>query len=230
MQAQKYSIKEWPKDDRPREKLLSIGAQALSNAELIAILMGNGTRTHSAMEIGRSLLQRAGGRLQDLAHFSLKELQDSAGVGQAKAIILQAGLEIGQRMARETTADLLQITQSNDVANYLKLHLQNHQIEVFGILLLNQSNCVIHFEIISQGGITSTVVDPRVVIRKALDYQAVSIILCHNHPSGNSRPSPADKALTSKISEAALFFDIRVMDHIIITRHGITSFANEGLL
>lgn len=229
MQAQKYSIKEWAKDDRPREKLLSIGVQALSDAELLAILLRNGSKTRSVMEIARELVQRSGGKLTNLSQFTLKEIQEIDGMGEAKAILLQAGLELGRRM--ETVGqEQLQLASSEDVANYLKAHLQDYRIEVFGVIFLNRANRVVHFEIISQGGITATVVDPRVVISKALDHQAVGLILCHNHPSGNLKPSLADKSLTRKLMEAAALFDIRVMDHLIITRNGYTSFADEGLL
>jgi len=229
MQAQKYSIKEWAKDDRPREKLLSIGVQALSDAELLAILLRNGSKTRSVMEIARELMQRAGGKLNNLSRFSLKEMQEIDGMGEAKAILLQAGLELGRRM--ETGGEeQLQMVSSEDVANYLKAHLQDYRMEVFGVIFLNRANRVVHFEIISQGGITATVVDPRIVIRKALDQQAVGLILCHNHPSGNLKPSLADKSLTRKLMEAAAFFDIRVMDHLIITKNGYTSFADEGLI
>lgn len=229
MQAQKYSIKEWAKDDRPREKLLSIGVQALSDAELLAILLRNGSKTRSVMEIARELVQRSGGSLSNLSQFTLKEMQEIDGMGEAKAILLQAGLELGRRM--ETAGqEQLQLASSEDVANYLKAHLQDYRIEVFGVIFLNRANRVVHFEIISQGGITATIVDPRVVISKALDHQAVGLILCHNHPSGNLKPSVADKSLTRKLAEAAGLFDIRVLDHLIITRNGYTSFADEGLI
>lgn len=229
MQAQKYSIKEWAKDDRPREKLLSIGVQALSDAELLAILLRNGSKSRSVMEIARELLQRSGGKLANLSQFTLKEMQEIDGVGEAKALLLQAGLELGRRM-EVSDQEQLQLASSEDVANYLKAHLQDYRIEVFGVIFLNRANRVVHFEIISQGGITATVVDPRVVISKALDHQAVGLILCHNHPSGNLKPSMADKSLTRKLMEAAALFDIRVMDHLIITKNGYTSFADEGLM
>lgn len=229
MQAQKYSIKEWAKDDRPREKLLSIGVQALSDAELLAILLRNGSKSRSVMEIARELLQRSGGKLANLSQFTLKEMQEIDGVGEAKALLLQAGFELGRRM-EVSDQEQLQLASSEDVANYLKAHLQDYRIEVFGVIFLNRANRVVHFEIISQGGITATVVDPRVVISKALDHQAVGLILCHNHPSGNLKPSMADKSLTRKLMEAAALFDIRVMDHLIITKNGYTSFADEGLM
>lgn len=229
MQAQKYSIKEWAKDDRPREKLLSIGVQALSDAELLAILLRNGSKTRSVMEIARELLQRASGKLTNLSQFTLKEMQEIDGMGEAKALLLQAGLELGRRM--ETSGQVQQqLASSEDVANYLKAHLQDYRIEVFGVIFLNRANRVVHFEIISQGGITATIVDPRIVISKALDHQAVGLILCHNHPSGNLKPSMADKTLTRKLMEAASLFDIQVLDHLIVTKNGYTSFADEGLL
>ncbi|MBL7758062.1 MAG: DNA repair protein RadC [Chitinophagaceae bacterium] len=229
MQAQKYSIKEWAKDDRPREKLLSIGVQALSDAELLAILLRNGSKTRSVMEIARELLQRGGGKLSNLSQFTLKEMQEIDGMGEAKAILLQAGLELGRRMETDGQ-EQLQLASSEDVANYLKAHLQDYRIEVFGVIFLNRANRVVHFEIISQGGITATIVDPRIVISKALDHQAVGLILCHNHPSGNLKPSMADKTLTRKLMEAASLFDIQVLDHLIVTKNGYTSFADEGLL
>jgi DNA repair protein RadC len=230
MQEEKYPIKEWLKDDRPREKLLSKSPKALSDAELIAILIGNGTRQKSAVDLAREVLKLGKNNLNELAKLSLKELMKIKGIGEAKAISIAAMLEIGRR---RQSAGLLQktiITNSTDVAGYLQVWLKDYRQEVFAVVFLNRANKINHFEIVSEGGITGTVADPRVILKKALEENAVSLILCHNHPSGNLKPSIADQELTLKIKEAAKYFDIKVMDHVIVSDEGYFSFADEGIL
>jgi DNA repair protein RadC len=230
MQEQKYAIKEWAKDDRPREKLLHKGAESLSDSELLAILVGSGPKGRSAVDVGRSLLQGAGNSLPALARQSVAELTRIAGVGPAKAITLAAALELGRRCQAGSFLDKPRVSSSQEVALQLKTMLQDYRHEVFAVLYLNRANRVNRFEIISEGGITGTVADPRIILRRALEEDAVSLILCHNHPSGNLRPSRADEELTVKIREAANFFDIRVLDHLIVSTDGYFSFADEGLL
>jgi DNA repair protein RadC len=230
MQTQKYSIKEWAKDDRPREKLLSKGAEALSDSELLAILINNGSREKSAVELAKEILKLGKDNLVELGKLSLKDLMKIKGIGEAKAITIAAALELGRRRQGASVLNKTVLRQSGDIARYLQTILKDYQHEVFAVLFLNQANKVNHFEIISEGGITGTVADPRIILKKALAENAVNIILCHNHPSGSLKPSRADEELTQKIKEAAKYLDITVMDHIIVSEAGYYSFADEGLL
>jgi len=230
MQENKYSIKQWAKDDRPREKLLSKGAENLSNSELLAILIHNGTKEKTAVDIGKQILKLGKDNLNELGKLSVKELMKIKGIGEAKAITITAALELGRR--RQATASLEKsvVGSSNDIAAYLRTALKDYRHEIFAVIFLNRANKINHFEIVSAGGITGTVADPRVILKKALEENAVSIILCHNHPSGSLKPSRADEELTAKIKEAAKYFDIKVIDHIIVSEDGYFSFADEGIL
>lgn len=228
MQENKYSIKQWAKDDRPREKLLSKGAEILSNSELLAILIHNGTREKSAVELGKDVLRLGKDSLAELGKLSVKELMKVKGIGAAKAITIAAALELGRRRQAQSALEKSVIATSYDIASFLRIALKDYRHEVFAVIFLNRANRVNHFEIISAGGITGTVADPRIIIKKALEENAVSIILCHNHPSGSLKPSRADEALTYKIKEAARFFDIKVIDHIIVSEDGYYSFADGG--
>ncbi len=230
MQANKHSIKEWPKDDRPREKLLSKSPVSLSDSELLAILINNGTKNKSAVDLAKELLLLGKNNLSELGKLSIKELMKVKGIGEAKAITIAAALELGRRRQAIGSMEKPVVKDSKEIANYLQAILRDHHHEVFGVVFLNRANKINHIEIMSQGGITGTVADPRIILKKALEENAVSIILCHNHPSGNLRPSRADEELTLKIKEAAKFFDIRVLDHIIVSEDGYYSFADEGLL
>ncbi|ANE52635.1 RadC family protein [Flavisolibacter tropicus] len=225
-----YSIKDWAKDDRPREKLRMKGAQALSDSELLAILITNGTRQKTALDLAKEVLQLGKNNLPQLGKLTVRDLMKVKGIGEAKAISIVAALEIGRR--REATASRQKeiISSSADVAAYLQTLLKDYQHEVFAVLFLNRSNKVNHFQIISEGGITGTVADPRIILKRALEENAVSLILCHNHPSGSLKPSRADEELTQKIKEAARFFDIKVLDHLIVSEDGYFSFADEGIL
>jgi len=221
-------INQWPEEDRPREKLKMKGVSALSNTELLAILLNNGTRNRTALELARDILELGGGRLQGLATRSLEELTRVPGIGPAKAITVLAAMELGRRKHSEIPETREAFTRSSEVAGFLSSMLADKPHEVFGVLFLNQANKLRHFEIISQGGITATVVDPRIILRKALENNAVSIILFHNHPSGNLTPSEADRQVTHKIREAGKYHDIRVLDHIIVAETGYYSFADNG--
>jgi len=224
------SIKNWAVDDRPREKLVAKGAHVLSDSELLAILINNGNKESSAVDLAKKILQLGDNNLNELGKLTLKELQQVKGIGEAKAITIAAALELGRR--RQATAALVKpvIRSSHDIAAYLQAVIKDYSYEVFGVLFLNQANKINHFEIVSRGGITGTVADPRVILKKAIEEEATSLILCHNHPSGNLRPSRADEELTIKIKEAAKYLDIKVMDHIIISEDGYFSFADEGIL
>jgi DNA repair protein RadC len=230
MQAQNYSIKNWAKDDRPREKLLSKGPSVLSNAELIAILINNGNRERTALELAQEVLKQGKDNLVELGKLSAREIMKIKGIGAAKAITIIAALELGRRRQAHLAREKAIVSSSMDVAAYLQILLRDYKHEVFGVLFLNRANKVNHFEIISQGGITGTVADPRIILKKALEEDAVSLILCHNHPSGSLKPSRADEDLTYKIKEAAKYFDIKVLDHLIVGDEGYYSFADEGIL
>lgn len=230
MQEQKYSIKQWAKDDRPREKLLAKGVEVLSNSELIAILINNGSKEKSAVELAQEVLKTGKDNLNELGKLSVKELMKIKGIGEAKAISIVAAMELGRRRQTVGLHEKEIVKSSGDVANYLQALLKDYKHEVFAVLFLNRANKINHFQIISEGGITGTVADPRIILRRALEEEAVSIILCHNHPSGSIKPSKADEELTYKIKEAAKFFDIKVVDHIIVSDDGYYSFADEGIL
>src|SRR5258706_8071992 len=230
MQEHKYSIKQWSKDDRPREKLLSAGAENLSNSELLAILIHKGTRQKTAVDLAKEILKLGKDNLPELGKLSIKELMKIKGIGEAKAITIAAALELGRRRQAAAPLQKKVVGSSGDTARYLQTKLKDHRHEVFAVLFLNRANKINHFEIISEGGITGTVADPRIILRKALEEDAVNIILCHNHPSGSLKPSRADEELTRKIKEAARLLDIAVIDHVIVSEDGYYSFADEGLL
>jgi DNA repair protein RadC len=230
MQEQNYSIKQWAKDDRPREKLLLKGPETLSDSELLAILIGMGTRNKSALDLAKEVLKLGKNHLPELGKLTVKELMKIKGIGEAKAITIVAALEIGRRRQALASREKAIITSSNDVAIYLQTLLKDHRHEVFAVLFLNRANKINHFEIISEGGMTGTVADPRIILKKALEEDAVSLILCHNHPSGSLKPSRADEELTQKIKEASKYFDIKVLDHLIVSEDGYYSFADEGIL
>lgn len=230
MQEHNYSIKQWAKDDQPREKLLLKGAENLSNSELLAILIHNGTKEKTAVDLAKDILKRGKDNLNELGKLNIKELMKIKGIGEAKAITITAALELGRRRQASSSLERAVVASSRDIAQYLQTVLQDYRHEVFAVIFLNRANKVRHFEIISEGGITETVADPRIILKKALEEEAVSIILCHNHPSGSLKPSRADESLTKKIKEAAQFFDIRVVDHIIVSENGYYSFADEGRL
>jgi len=230
MQEHKYSIKQWSKDDRPREKLLYSGAENLSNSELLAILIHNGTKQKSAVDLAKDVPKLGQDNLVELGKLSIKDLVKIKGIGEAKAIIIAAALELGRRRQAASSLSKTLVRTSSDIAAYMQTKLKDYRHEVFAVLYLNRANKINHFEIISEGGITGTVADPRIILRRALEEDAVNLILCHNHPSGSLKPSRADEQLTSKIKEAARLLDITVLDHIIVSDDGFYSFADEGLL
>jgi DNA repair protein RadC len=230
MQEGNYSIKEWAKDERPREKLRSFGPESLTNSELLAIMIQSGTRHKTAVDLAKEILLLGKNNLHSLGRLSVRDLMKIRGIGQAKAMTIAAALEFGRRRQAAESIEKKTVKHSQDIAGYLQSLLRDHQREVFGVVFLNQANKINHFEIISQGGITGTVADPRIVLKKALQEDAVNLILCHNHPSGNLRPSRADEELTQKLIEACRFFDIKVLDHIIVGEDGYFSFADEGIL
>ena len=230
MQEQNYSIKLWAKDDRPREKLLMKGAEALSDSELLAILIINGNKEKSAIELAKDVLKLGKNNLPELSKLTVKELTKIKGIGEAKAVTIVAALELGRRRQASASREKQIVSNSNEIAIYLQTLLKDHRREVFAVVFLNRANKINHFEIVSEGGMTGTVADPRVILKMALENDAVSLILCHNHPSGSLKPSRADEELTHKIKEAAKYFDIKVLDHLIVSDDGYYSFADEGIL
>lgn len=227
----KQTIKDWAVDDRPREKLALKGADILSNSELLAILINMGTPEKSAVDLAKELLSAVDNNLLRLAKLSVQEMVNLKikGLGPAKAITIAAALELGVR--RNMADNKKEVIQSSkDIAYYLQAQLKYKKHEVFAVVFLNRSNKINHYEIISEGGITGTVADPRIILKKALEHDAVSMVLCHNHPSGNLKPSRQDQELTNKIKEASTYFDIKVLDHIIVSEEGYYSFADDGIL
>lgn len=224
----KTSIKNWAEDDRPREKMAKHGAETLSNSELLAIIINNGSKAKSAVDLAKEILKLGHDNLDELGKLSLKDLQKIKGIGLAKAISIAAALEIGRRRTAGDILQLPQVRSSKEIANYLRAVLKDNEQEVFAVLFLNQANKVKSFKVMSRGGIAGTVADPRLILKQALDEGATSIVLSHNHPSGNLYPSLADKELTQKIKLAASYFDIKVVDHIIVSDEGYYSFADRG--
>jgi DNA repair protein RadC len=224
------SIKNWAIDDRPREKLVANGAAALSNSELLAILINNGSKNKSAVELAKEILKLGHDNLNELGKLSLNDFMQIKGIGEAKSIIITAALELGRRRHASLALEKTVVRTSKDIAAYLQATLKDYSYEVFAVIFLNRANKINHFEIISKGGITGTVADPRVILKKALEEDATAMVLCHNHPSGNLRPSRADEELTKKIKEAAAYFDIKIIDHIIVSEDGFYSFADDGIL
>lgn len=226
----KNTIKQWAMDERPREKLLNIGANRLSNSELLAILIHNGTSKKSAVDLAKEILKLGNDNLNELGTLSISELTSIKGIGSAKAITIAAALELGRRRQLGTMPERNTILSSKELATFLKERLKDYQHEVFAVIYLNRANKVLSFDIISEGGITGTVADPRVILKRALEKNAVNIILSHNHPSGSIKPSEADEVITEKIKKAAALLDIRVLDHIIVSDTGYYSFADDGIL
>ncbi len=222
-------ITQWAEDDKPREKLLQKGRESLSHAELIGILISTGTKTKTAIDLAREILELGKNDLNTVARFNLSDYQKINGIGLAKAITIMAAIELGSR--RKLSEALKQKVLSSKNANEI-LHpiLADKHYEEFWVLILNRANVLISFRQISDGGITGTVVDIRRIFKLALEFSGTSIILAHNHPSGNLYPSEADKLLTRKIKEAGEVMDIPVRDHLIISSDGYYSFADEGQL
>jgi DNA repair protein RadC len=227
---EKLTIKSWALDDRPREKLIAKGKKALSDAELIAILIGSGNREESAVGLSKRILKSVNGNINELAKLSVEKLSTFKGIGEAKAISIITGLELGKRRQLEVALEKLKITSSKDVANLMQPIIGDLEHEEFWVLFLNNSNKVVAKSQISKGGLTATIVDVRLVFKRALELASVGIIVCHNHPSGKLQPSNADKNLTQRIKEAGITLDIKLLDHLIITENAYFSFADEGFL
>ena len=230
MDYQQKSIKNWAEDDRPREKLLLNGKRALSDSELLAIIMGSGSREESAVDLAKRILQSVSNNWHNLSRLSVKDLCKFKGIGTAKAVSIIAAMEIGRRRAAQAHEEKPKITSSVDAFTILRSLIGDLQVEEFWVLFLNQANFVIHKEQISKGGISQTAVDVRIILKIALEEMATGIILAHNHPSGNLKPSKADYLITQKVKKAAETLDLNVLDHLIVTQKSYFSFADEGEL
>lgn len=224
------SIKFWSDDDKPREKLVQKGRSVLSDAELIAILIGSGSRNESAVELSKRILASANNNLNELGKLSINQLKQFKGIGEAKAVTIAAALEIGRRRRGEAAQKITKITSSKSVFELLQPKMGELQHEEFWIVYLNNSNKVLQTAQLSKGSITGTLVDVRLVMRQALELSAVALILAHNHPSGTLKPSNADKQITQKLKLAADALDLKVLDHLIITQTAYFSFADEQIL
>jgi DNA repair protein RadC len=226
----KLTIKQWAEDDRPREKLLTKGRLALSNAELIAILINSGSVDESAVDLSKRMLAASQDNLIELSKLSIKELCDFKGIGEARAATITAALELGRRRRESEALKKKTIGSSHDAFEVMQSTMADISYEEFWILLLNRANQIIRKVNISEGGFSGTVADPKKIFKMALEHGASGIILCHNHPSGNLKPSDADLQLTRKLKEAGMHLDLPILDHLIIGDEKYLSFADEGLL
>lgn len=227
---QKNTIRCWAEDDRPMEKLQFKGAENLSDAELLAIILNKGTRSKTAVDLARELLHRCQHNFNQLARLSVKDLMKIKGIGRVKAVTIVAAMELTRR--RKDCGQLYEITanDSGQIGRYLQTRFRDYDREIFSIVYLNRANRVMNIEVISTGGMTSTTVDSRIILRRALEEHATGLILCHNHPSGNLQASDADLRLTRQLKEACRFLDIKLMDHIIVSAEGYLSFADEQMI
>ena len=222
---EKLTIKSWAPDDQPREKLVAKGKASLSDAELIAIIIGSGNREESAVALSKRILQSVNGNIHKLAKLTIEKLMTFKGVGTA----IVTALELGKRRQLENVKERATITSSKDVFTLMQPVLGDLEHEEFWVLFLDNSNKVVAKRQISKGGLTATVVDVRLLYKSALEFVSVAIIVCHNHPSGKLQPSAADKHITQKIKQAGVTLDIKLLDHLIITEKAYFSFADEGI-
>jgi DNA repair protein RadC len=222
-------INQWAEDDRPREKFLLKGKSSLSDSELLAILIGSGSRNESAVQLCQRILASTNNNLNQLGKISVNQLTNFKGIGEAKAISIAAALELGRRRRAEETIELKKITSSKMIFEIMQPIIGELPHEEFWVLYLNNSNKVIHKAQLSKGGITGTVVDVRLIFKTAFEFNATSIILTHNHPSGKLVASDADIQITKKIKEASKYLEIVVLDHLIITENGYYSFNDSGI-
>jgi len=230
METTTLRIRDRSTRDRPRDKLYTKKPNELSNAELLAMIIGPGNARCNSLELAQKVLAACGNRLSELGKCSIWDLMKVAGIGHAKACTVVALAELGRRHESEKVVEIPIIKDSKHAAEFLTPHLKHLQHEHFAVLFLRAGGKIIEFEILFEGGITSVTVDPRIILKKAITFRAQSIIVCHNHPSGSLRPSIADKALTTTLNNASKYMDIKLLDHIIIGETGYFSFADEGYL
>lgn len=228
--APRLAIRDWPEDEKPREKFIHLGPAALSDAELLAILLHTGHKGKSAIELAKEILRLANNNLAELGKMNIGQLQELPGMGEAKATTILAAMELARRRQAGVIDKKTVIGSGTDAALFFKPLLADQPFETFYVMFLNNANKVLRYRCISSGGITSTVVDPRLIFREALYTGATKLLLCHNHPSGSLRPSQADIRITHKIKDLGLLFDIAVLDHIIVSETGYYSLAEEGMI
>lgn len=226
----KLTIKHWSESDKPREKLKRLGRHSLSNAELLAIIIGSGTPNEDALGIAQKLLKSVDAELNKLSKLSLVELKKHKGIGDVKAIMIMACMELGQRRKESQNPELNKIIGSEQIHQLMMEHFADLTHEEFWVIFLNRGNFIIQKKCMSKGGINGTVVDIRLILKSAIDCLASGIILCHNHPSGNLIASPEDVLLTRKCNDAAMLMDIKLLDHLIIYENKYFSFCDEGML
>ncbi len=224
------NIRDWNPEDRPREKLLLKGTSALSDAELIAILIGSGTANLSAVEVSKKILLQSNNNLNLLAKLSIKDLMKVKGIGEAKAITIVAALELGRRRKESDSEEKPKITTSKEAFDQLKGDMMDLPHEEFWVLFLNRAHRVTKKKRVSEGGVAGTVADPKIIYKLALEELASGVVVAHNHPSGNLQPSQSDIDLTKKLKEAGRFLEIQLLDHLIIAGHKYFSFADEGIV
>jgi len=224
------SVKSWAEDDRPREKMLLKGQAALSDTELIAILMNTGTREEMVIDLAKRILASVGNDLVALSRLNVKEFTRFKGIGPAKAVTIAAALELGRRRRDYEATQSIQVSTSRVAYEYMASSMADLDHEQFWILLLNRGNKILGKHLVSTGGLTGTVADQRMIFKKALEHSACGIILAHNHPSGSAKPSQSDTQITRRISGAGQIMDIPILDHLIITESGYFSFADQGML
>jgi len=229
-EARPLNIKSWSPEDRPREKLLLKGTAALSHAELIAILIGSGTTTLSAVEVAKKILQAVENNLHELAKLSVNDLMKVKGIGEAKAVTIVAALELGRRRKDIDSQEKPRITGSKDAFELLKGDLMDLPHEEFWVILLNRANRMMKKKKVSEGGVSGTVADPKIIFKFALEELASGVIVVHNHPSGNLAASQSDIDLTKKLKEAGKFLEVQLLDHLIIAGQKYYSFADEGII
>jgi len=224
------TIKSWAVEDRPREKLLYQGVRALTNAELMAILLGSGSKNQSALALARIILSSCENDLNELGRYKIEDLKKFKGIGPAKAVTIAAAVELGRRRKETTIKTKPKITSSSEAWKLISPLIADLEVEEFWAIYLNRSNKILKTQMISRGGISGTVVDPRIVFQPAIQLNCSAVILAHNHPSGNLNPSHADRSLTSKLVQAGKVLNISVLDHIIVSYSGYYSFMDEGIL
>ena len=229
-EARPLKIKNWSPEDRPREKLLRKGTSALSDTELIAILIGSGTPKNSAVELAKKIIQSVGNNLHELARLSVKDLMKVNGIGEAKAVSIVAALELGRRRKDQGAEEKPKISSSKDAYDQINPDLMDLQHEEFWVLLLNRANRMIRKKRVSEGGVSGTVADPKIIFKMALEELASGVIVAHNHPSGNLTASQSDIDLTKKLKEAGKFLEVQLLDHLIIAGQKYYSFADEGVI
>lgn len=230
MLQQNQSIKSWAEDDRPREKLIKRGKTNLTDSELLAILLGTGSKQKSALDLAKEVLAQSQNSLQDFSQQSIQDLCKIKGIGQAKAVTIVAALELGRRKKETALSKKVKIKSSNLAYELLREKFEDLKHEEFYVLYLNRGNYLIQTKLLSKGGLTGTIVDPRMIFKEAIECLATGIILAHNHPSGQLKPSDQDKKLTEKLTEIGLMMEVAVLDHLIICQDSFYSFADNGLL